>query len=474
MGFQPRHPHNAFPAATLGSDMDCPRCRRTNPPGQKFCGECGSRLAIARRTVGATSADDASIPLHLAETTSAPRAAREGERKQVTVLFCDIANSTRLADEIGADRMHGVVNEFFEDALTEIHRFEGTVNVFLGDGFMALFGEPVAYEDHARRAVLAALAIQEMLKERTSAFLNADKRLVARIGINSGAVVVGTIGDSLRWDYTAIGDTTNVAARLQAEAEPGTIVCSEAVARTVVKFVECKALGTRALKGKPEPVPVYQVVKARSGKTRDTDSATMMVGRSGVLAEVRAAMDALSAGKGGILGIVGEAGLGKSRLLGEARRDARDRGVRWIEGSSLSFGSTLSYWPFREMVRWCFEIEEDDDEQQSWSKLRTRMATMFGPEQGEELAPFIGVLLALPIPDDLTGRTIDPQAFRTPRSGTANRDRPRRLALGRCIVQRPARAPASARHDHADPLHHRQPTWAGRALGKGPGNDRFE
>ncbi len=385
--------------------MDCPRCRHANPPGQKFCGECGTRLAMASAPAGESAAEAASIASRLAETVTVPRAAREGERKQVTVLFCDIANSTRLADEIGADRMHGVVNEFFEDALAEIQRFEGTINVFLGDGFMALFGEPVAHEDHARRAALAALAIQDMIGRRSSAFLPADKRLAVRIGINSGAVVVGKIGGNLRWDYTAIGDTTNVAARLQAEAEPGAIVCSEPVARAIDGYVECRALGERTLKGKPEPLPVFQVVKALPARLREVDTAAPMVGRQGALADIRAAMDSVASGQGGILGIVGEAGMGKSRLLREARRCAGERGVRWIEGSSLSFGSTLSYWPFRELIRDCFGMAEDDDEQQSWAKLGARMVELFGPEQGEELVPYIGVLLALPLPETFAART---------------------------------------------------------------------
>jgi len=172
-----------------------------------------------------------------------------------------------------------------------------------------------------------------MIARRNSAFLPAGKRLAVRIGINSGAVVVGKIGGNLRWDYTAIGDTTNVAARLQAEAEPGTIACSEAVARAIDGFVACRALGERTLKGKPEPLPVYQVVNAVPARLREAEAAAPMVGRQKALADVRAAMDFVAAGKGSVLGIVGEAGMGKSRLLREARRCAGERGVRWIEGS---------------------------------------------------------------------------------------------------------------------------------------------
>src|SRR5262249_30000730 len=144
------------------------------------------------------------------------KAALEGERKQVTVLFCDLVNSTGLAERIGAEAMHTVLSRFFELALAEVHRYEGTINQFLGDGFMALFGAPLAHEDHARRAVLAALAIDRVLREREGQQADVEPgMLVLRMGLNTGFVVVGAIGNDLRMDYTAVGDTTNLAARLQ-------------------------------------------------------------------------------------------------------------------------------------------------------------------------------------------------------------------------------------------------------------------
>lgn len=165
-------------------------------------------------------------PKHLAEKILTSRSALEGERKQVTVLFCDLANSTPIAERLGPEYMHTLLNRFFELALHEVHRYEGTINQFLGDGFMALFGAPIAHEDHARRAVLAALALQRTLQE---AHLGEPYGVECafRMGLNSGLVVVGSIGDNLRMDYSAVGDTTNLASRLQGVAEPGTILFSE-------------------------------------------------------------------------------------------------------------------------------------------------------------------------------------------------------------------------------------------------------
>ena len=180
-------------------------------------------------------------PPHLAEKILTTRSALEGERKQVTVLFCDLQNSTPLAERIGPENMHALLNRFFELALSEVHRYEMTVNQFLGDGFMAISGAPIAHEDHARRAVLAAIGLQRRLKD-TNPGEPYGVECRFRIGINSGLVVVGSIGDNLRMDYSAIGDTTNLAARLQMQAEPGEILVSEATARLVEGYIRLEAL----------------------------------------------------------------------------------------------------------------------------------------------------------------------------------------------------------------------------------------
>jgi class 3 adenylate cyclase len=179
-------------------------------------------------------------PKHLAEKILTSRSALEGERKQVAVLFCDLANSTAIAEKIGPENMHTLLNRFFELALHDVHRYEGTINQFLGDGFMALFGAPVSHEDHARRGVLTALALQRTLKD---ANLGEPYGVACtfRMGLNSGLVVVGSIGDNLRMDYSAIGDTTNLASRLQQRAEPATILISESTSRLVEGYVRAGA-----------------------------------------------------------------------------------------------------------------------------------------------------------------------------------------------------------------------------------------
>lgn len=200
-------------------------------------------------------------PRHLAEKILTSRTALAGERKQVTVLFCDLANSTALAERVGPETMHTLFNRFFALALNEVHRYEGTINQFLGDGFMALFGAPVAHEDHARRAVLAAVALQRTLREHPAELGQPhDVACQFRMGLNTGLVVVGSIGDNLRMDYTAVGDTTNLAARLQQVAEPDTILISESTRRLVQGSMRLEALAPVEVKGKIAPVVVYKVL----------------------------------------------------------------------------------------------------------------------------------------------------------------------------------------------------------------------
>ena len=192
-------------------------------------------------------------PPHLAEKILTSRSALEGERKQVTVLFCDITNSTPLAECLGPEAMHTLLNHFFELALAAIHRYEGTINQFLGDGFMALFGAPIAHEDHARRAVLAALDIQRALHLRRG---DDTSSIQVRLGLNTGLVVVGAIGDNLRMDYTAVGDTTNLAARLQQAAAPEQIVISETTHRLVAGYCDTQSLGASVVpQGQERPGP---------------------------------------------------------------------------------------------------------------------------------------------------------------------------------------------------------------------------
>ena len=302
-------------------------------------------------------------PPHLAEKILTSKSALEGERKQVTVLFCDLQNSTPLAENIGPENMHALLNRFFELALSEVHRYEGTINQFLGDGFMALFGAPLSHEDHARRAVLAAIGLQRRLKH-TNPGEPYGVECQFRIGINSGLVVVGSIGDNLRMDYSAIGDTTNLASRLQTQSEPGEILVIEATARLVEGYIRLEALDPVEVKGKTEPVSTYKVIGTLSRRSpivsRSDRTLSQFVGRARELATLEELFAQVESGNGQVVGIVGEAGQGKSRLLYEFRQRLADKQVTHLEGRRLSYGHSIPYHPIIDLVRIHCGITEID------------------------------------------------------------------------------------------------------------------
>ena len=369
-------------------------------------------------------------PPHLAAKILTSRSALEGERKQVTVLFCDLAGSTAIAERIGPDAMHALLDRFFELALAEVHRYEGTVNQFLGDGLMALFGAPVAHEDHARRAVLAGLGIHRALRE---------SELRLRIGLNTGIVVVGKIGDNLRMDYTAVGDVTNLASRLQGLAEPDWVYASEATYRLTDSRFDWEELGPVRVKGRSQAVAVFRTRTALPGTGAAPGTAGVvgspLVGRDREVAALLAAVDRLGTGRGGgIVGVIGEPGLGKSRLLMELRRRTEDRGIEWLEGRALSFGHTLSYWPFIDMIRHWIGVREEDPSTEALAALRRRVEPLFA-EGADEILPYLVVLLGLPVPPELEprvkfldGHAIGRQIFR------AGRRLIERLAQDRPVV----------------------------------------
>jgi class 3 adenylate cyclase/tetratricopeptide (TPR) repeat protein len=354
----------------------CPQCDAENPSAFKFCGECGSPLgASATGPNVAPSGEPAQLPRrppiqdytppHLAEQVFQSRSALEGERKQVTVLFCDLVGSTALAERVGPETMHLLLNQFFELALREVHRYEGTINQFLGDGFMALFGAPITHEDHPRRAVLAALGLRRGLEERSAELGDLyGVSLQVRMGVNTGWVVVGGIGDQLRKDYTAIGDTTNLAARLQQIAEPGAILVSEATSR-FLQGVQMKVLEPVQVKGKEAPIQAYQVLAAGSVQSEeavlDAMSRSPFVGRRREIAILEELLERAEGGEGQVLGIAAEAGSGKSRLLYEFHRRLWNRPPVWLAGRCLSYGGVTPYLPLLYMLRNEWAIGEADD-----------------------------------------------------------------------------------------------------------------
>jgi class 3 adenylate cyclase/tetratricopeptide (TPR) repeat protein len=391
----------------------CPACGASVPPGKKFCGACGAALGAAPTPVETLAdrfaAPTAYTPAHLAERILKDRAALSGERKLVTVLFADVSGFTSLSEALDPEDVHTLINRAFELMLAEVHRYEGTVNQFLGDGLMALFGAPVAHEDHARRAAHAALGMQRALagyRDELQRARGIDFRL--RMGLNTGLVVVGAIGDNLRMDYTAVGDTTNTAARMQQLARPGQIVLAEPTERLVRGYVETRPLGAMPVKGKSQPVAAYELLEAREGITRlDARAArglSPLVGRDDALATLERAWAQTRAGGGQAVFVVGDAGLGKSRLLLEFHRRLAEAAT-WVEGDCISFGQSIPFLPIVQMLKQNFGIADHDAEAQIIAKIQHGLA--FIGEEAANIAPYLRYLLSVD-PGDPGVASLDP------------------------------------------------------------------
>src|SRR5438094_4483856 len=341
----------------------CLACGAAVAPGSRFCRAGGKAQPVPPAALLSPrfATPVAYTPRHLADRILNSRSALQGERKRVTVVFCDIVDSSTLAARLGDERMHGLLQRFFEVALDEIHRYEGTINQFLGDGFMALFGAPLALEQHERQATLATVAIAERVKrDLAEAPELAGGRLALRMGINTGLVVVGKIGDNLRMDYTAVGDTTNVAAHLQAAAEHGGILMSDTTWERARDVVDSQPIVPIALKGKAEPVVAHRVIGIRADTSpAGTRQLTEFVGRGRELAELREALEHARHSRGQLVSIVGESGMGKSRLILEFRRTLADD-VPYPDRACLSYGSAIPYLPILGLLRRAFGIVDGD------------------------------------------------------------------------------------------------------------------
>ena len=400
----------------------CESCGHGNRPLAKFCDECGAALVgqggIAQplerqgtRGFDEERAPQTYTPRYLAEDILTTRSALEGERKLVTVMFADVADSSALAQELDAEKLHLLMDRVLKLAANAVHRYEGTVNSYLGDGMMALFGAPIALEDHAARAVHAALAIQETIRG-----LNAEVQrehgvaVRLRIGLNTGSVVVGRIGDDLRMDYTANSNVVHLASRMQSLAEPGTIVITEDTYQAVAGEVRAESLGPVELRGQRKPVVVYKVTGRAPWRNRlemrAEEGLTTLVGRARELGQLRERLICAEAGRGQAVAIVGEPGLGKSRLLYEFRRSLGQGRVSWLEGHCRARGLTVPYGPILEVLRVIFRIEEGDDPLQLGEKLREGMQDL--DSDLKEVLPFLEPLFGLP-GDDTALRGLEPK-----------------------------------------------------------------
>jgi class 3 adenylate cyclase len=294
-------------------------------------------------------------PNHLAEKILRSRSALEGERKQVTVLFVDVKDSMRLAERVGAEAWHRVLDRFFALLTDAIHRFEGTVNQYTGDGVMALFGAPLAHEDHAQRACHAALRIREEMRGFAQELRRSSKlRFAVRVGLNSGEVIVGAIGDDLRMDYTAQGHTVGLAARMQQSAGTGRIYLTGDTAALVSEYFELEAVGRLRVKGVRGQVRAYELRGPGAVATRIEASRargfSRFVGRAEELARLDGALERASAGQGQVLTVIGAPGLGKSRLCEHAVTRWRAQGLSITEARCPSHGRALPFAALRELL----------------------------------------------------------------------------------------------------------------------------
>jgi class 3 adenylate cyclase/tetratricopeptide (TPR) repeat protein len=406
----------------------CPSCQAKNPPAQKFCGECGASLAGKAAPVDAApprstdrfASPESYTPKHLAEKILTSKAAIEGERKIVTVMFSDVSGFTAMSEKLDPEDVHAIMDRAFDVILNAVHRYEGTVNQFLGDGVMALFGAPIAHEDHAQRALSAALAIQEGLTpvaEEVKRTHRIEFRM--RIGINTGPVVVGAIGRDLRMDYTAVGDTTNLAARLMAIAKPGHIVTSRRTQNLRDRVFVFEDLGEFQLKGKAEPVRAYALKSELGGRTRLEVSKerglTPLIGRDRELRSLTAIHLRAADRHGAIALLVGDPGVGKSRLLYEFLRVVEAEGARVLEATCASYGRSMAYRPIVDLLRHGLGLFEGiaADEIQRRATEQLQSLGVEGEDPAILLAHFLGVTAPPEFLNRLSGPQLKERTFAT-------------------------------------------------------------
>ena len=362
----------------------CPACNAKIPLDKKFCGECGSKLGLPTEPAPKELSFDEKIekiqrylPRGLTEKILSQRNKIEGERKQVTVMFCDLEGFTALSEKLGIEAAYGIMDRVYEICIHKVHAYEGTVNEMTGDGIMALFGAPIAQEDAPQRAIRSAQAIhREMTK--TSHKLKRETQglpLRMRIGINTGPVVVGTLGNDLRVEFKAVGDTVNLASRMEGLAEPGTTSVTGETFKLTEGFFRFEALGEKKLKGKEKPVKAYRVLAPSTRRTRFEVAAerglTPFIGRERELNLLHDGFERSKEGKGQALSIISEAGMGKTRLLYEFRKALTNENVTFLEGKCLSYSRGVAYHPIIDILKSNFNIHEEDSNLTIREKIKT-------------------------------------------------------------------------------------------------------
>jgi class 3 adenylate cyclase/tetratricopeptide (TPR) repeat protein len=391
--------------------LECARCKTELPSDAKFCLECGTATAVSDPVAPAREPRDYT-PKHLADKILRSKSALEGERKQVSVLFADVKGSMELAEQLDPEAWHRILERFFEILADGVHRYEGTVNQYTGDGIMALFGAPIAHEDHAQRACHAALHLQdeiarysiEVKKEHGVGFST-------RMGINSGEVVVGRIGDDLRMDYTAQGHTVGLAQRMESLAEPNTCYLNDSTAQLVTGYFALDNLGEFSVKGASEPLRIFQLKEHGELRTR-LDVAlsrgfTRLVGRTDELRLLESSLTRADEGNAPVIGIVGEAGLGKSRLCFEFLERCRSDGLTTYETSGVSHGRSIPFLPMLRLFRAFFDVSDQESDAAARERLSDSLLAL--DESLHESLPLLFDFLGILDPDHPAPR-LDPDA----------------------------------------------------------------
>jgi class 3 adenylate cyclase len=387
----------------------CASCGTVNPPGQKFCGECGGPLTSdATPAAPRFGSPQSYTPKHLAERILTSKTALEGERKQVTVLFADMKGSMELIADRDPEEAREILDPVIERMMEAVHRYEGTVNQVMGDGIMALFGAPLAHEDHAVRACYAALRMQDAIRRYTEDVRKTHGAEVQiRVGMNSGDVVVRSVGSDLRMDYTAVGPTTHLAARMEQLAPPGATRLTAETLRLAEEFVQVRPLGPIPVKGVAAPVEVFELTGAAAVRTRlqaaRVRGFTRFVGRDAEMDQIRQAAAQARQGQGQLVAVVGEAGVGKSRLFYEFIHShhvlgAADRAWRVLESSSVSYGKATPFLPLVDLLRGYFRIDDRDDARSVRAKVTGTLLTLDRALE-DAVPPMLWILEAIE-PDD--------------------------------------------------------------------------
>jgi class 3 adenylate cyclase/tetratricopeptide (TPR) repeat protein len=391
-------------------DVICPACAAAIPPGRKFCGNCGEPLTGGATPAARFTSPEAYTPKHLAEKILTSKAALEGERKQVTVLFADLKGSMELLADRDPEEARKFLDPVLEYMMEAVHRYEGTVNQVMGDGIMALFGAPLAHEDHAVRGCYAALRMQESVKRYAEGIFRSQGVPVRiRVGLNSGEVVVRSIGSDLHMDYTAVGQTTHLAARMEQMADPGAILLTPDTLHLAEGFVQVQSLGIVAVKGLTTPAEIFELTGASPVRSRLQAAAarglTTFVGRSTEMDTLFTALDRAKGGTGQVVAVVGEPGVGKSRLFYEFTHSHRTQGWLIVESGSVSYGKATPYLPVIDLLKMYFGVDNRDDVRRLREKVAGKVLTLDRALEAE--LPALLALLDVPV-TDAAWRGLDP------------------------------------------------------------------